>query len=141
MCNTINCTLINAIYFIMLYTTPVWIHGFQAERILCNLWYWKCHNVYCSCIFEILTLSSRRVFKKMLRFSDYTAASSKSHFDKPIWLNLYAVFVLYDVTNISSIIIFNYSFNGTTYIKIHQELLMLEANICHHGRELRNKLR
>ena len=95
-------------------------------------------------VFILLTLNSHRIFKKTPRFPDYAIASLKIHVDKLIWSILYAFLCSYDVINeywpIPSFNIFNYLFNGTNYIKKHKEFCMLEANMCHHGHKLRNKL-
>ena len=57
-------------------------------------------------------------------------------------MNLYAFFVLLlnVYCNIPFFSILNYPVNGTNYITIHQEVLMLEANVYHQGRKLRNEL-
>ena len=80
-----------------------------------------------------LTLSSYRVFRKTW-ISWLCRRVFRKTFWQAIWSTLYALFVLlwcikYVHWHIPSISIFNYLFYGTNYIKIQQELLMLEINI------------
>ena len=145
-------------YCLQLQCGDCWIIGSQTlicKKLIINRLMIEFSHVYyvffnasfSSVIFGCyLTLSSHRMFLEMPRFPDSVVTSLKKTFltDKLIWSTLYAFFLcFYAVIRVYWLIpsfnIFNHPFHGK--IKIHEELFMLEANVCHHGCELRNSLR